>query len=313
MTQLQDTGTPAARCRRPLRREPIILLAPARSYSTVMVALLSGHPDIYGFPEMLLSTADTVGGLIDAELRSWQLPIDAEYRRNGILRAVADLHEASQEERAIRHAEEWLRERSSWSPWQLMDYLLGLVYPQIGLEKSPETVGSADALDAYLENYPNSRYIHLTRHPVSTMRSMQRHWRYRLNLDEKALVVHSATAWYRGHLRIVRKLAQLPSEQWKRVRAEDVLRESDIWLPRLLGWLDLRSDNEIVARMTQTQDWRFANTGDSGKLFGGDPKFMRSPALRQVPEPGEISFDPSWGLLDEMCERMTSLARYLGY
>jgi len=35
------------------RREPIFILAPARSYSTVTVAMLSGHPQIYGFPELL--------------------------------------------------------------------------------------------------------------------------------------------------------------------------------------------------------------------------------------------------------------------
>ena len=41
--------------------EPIFLLAPARSYSTITLALLAGHPDIYGFPEMLLFTADGRG------------------------------------------------------------------------------------------------------------------------------------------------------------------------------------------------------------------------------------------------------------
>ena len=194
-----------------------------------------------------------------------------------------------------------------------MDYLLRLIYPQIGLEKSPETVGTGDALDAYIENYPNSRYIHLTRHPIGTIQSMQRHWRYRLNLSETALAAHAATAWYLGHLRITRKLAQLPSEQWIRVGAEDLLREPDTRLPSLLDWLGLPCSDEIVAGMKQTQNWRFAGTGNSGKLFGGDPKFMLSPVLRHVPEPGEISFDPSWGLLDKMCDRMTSLARYLGY
>ena len=59
MTQLQDRAPAAEHIMSP-RREPIVLLAPARSYTTVTVALLSGHPDIYGFPEMLLSTADTV-------------------------------------------------------------------------------------------------------------------------------------------------------------------------------------------------------------------------------------------------------------
>jgi hypothetical protein len=316
MTNLRDTEVLGATAtdKAPLRQEPIFLLAPARSYSTVMVAMISGHPDIYGFPEMLLSTAETVGGLIEQKPKPWQTPVDLECRRNGVLRAVADVHERSQEEPAMRNAEQWLRERSSWSPWQLMDHLLRAIYPQIGVEKSPETIASSTALDHCIGHYPSARFIHLTRHPASTMRSMQMHWRYRLiNLSEKALVAHSAKAWYLGHSRIVRKLSELPAWQWKRVRAEDVLRAPDIWLPQLLDWLGLDSDDEIVSRMTRTENWQFAHTGRSGRLFGGDPKFMRAPVLRHVPEAGEIRFDPSWGLLDEMTEQMEALAQYLGY
>jgi hypothetical protein len=75
----------------------------------------------------------------------------------------------------------------------------------------------------------------------------------------------------------------------------------------------LYHDEEVVSRMMLTQNWRFAGTGQSGKLFGGDAKFMLSPALRPIPRPAEATFDPSWGLLDEMVSRIASLADYLGY
>lgn len=294
------------------RHEPVFLLAPARSYSTVTVALLAGHPDIYGFPEMVLFTAGTVGKLLDPEPRPGEPPSLVRFRRSGILRAVADLLEASQEEPAIRRAGKWLADRSAWSPRQLMDYLLELAYPQIGLEKSPETVGTAVALDACVDSYPNARYIHLTRHPASTMQSMLNHWRRR-GRSEKATIVGAASSWYLSHARIIGKLAQLPPRQWTRVRAEDLLRDPVSRLPQLLDWLGLPSDSGIVSRMRHTENWRFASTGASGKLFGGDPKFLLSPALRPVPEPGEVVFEESWGLLDEMQARMIALARYLGY
>jgi hypothetical protein len=35
---------------------------------------------------------------------------------------------------------------------------------------------------------------------------------------------------------------------------------------------------------------------------------LAAPLLRRVPRPGPVSFDPSWGLLDEMCRRMKLLA-----
>lgn len=235
-----------------------------------------------------------------------------EFKRSGILRAVADLREANQEEPAIHRAEVWLAERYSWSPRQLMDYLLGLAHPQTGLEKSPETVNTTEALNACLESYPNARYLHLIRHPVSTMRSMQNYSRL-LGRREDTLAVGAASAWYLGHTRIIGALAQLPARQWRRIRAEDLLRDPLTRLPPLLQWLGLNCDSEVVSQMTHTENWQFASTGPSGTLFGGDPKFMRFPQLRPVPEPGEITFDASWGLLDEMCDRMTAVARYLGY
>jgi hypothetical protein len=295
------------------RHAPIFLLCPARSYSTVTLALLAGHPDIYGFPEMLLFETGTVDGLLNRVSVPPQPKGFAEMRLNGILRAVADVLEASQDSSAICRAKEWLAERSSWSPPELMDYLLSAVYPKIGLEKSPETVSTDEALDACIKHFPQCHFIHLTRHPATSIRSMLNYWSV-FDIDEKSRLAFAASAWYRGHSRIMRKLSQLPSERWLRIRAEDVVGDPATWLPYILDWLGLYHDNEIVSKMMQTQNWRFAGTGQSGRLLGGgDAKFLRSPALRPIPRPSEAAFDPSWGLLDEMIDRMTSLASSLGY
>ena len=97
------------------------------------------------------------------------------------------------------------------------------------------------------------------------------------------------------------------------MRSEDLLREPYVWLPRILDWLGVEHDAPTIARMLRTEQWRFAHTGDSGRLFGGDPDFMVSPALRVVPDPGPVSFGPSPGLPAEMCARLTQLAGQLGY
>jgi hypothetical protein len=306
MTHFQRVGTST-------RHEPVFLLAPARSYSTVTVALLAGHPDIYGFPEMLLFSAGTVGELVQKVPRPQQPAALVDSQRSGILRAVADLLEGSQDESAVARAEKWLADRSSWSPHRLMDFLLERAYPQIGLEKSPETVLTSEALDACLASYPDARYIHLTRHPVTTMRSQIAHMRSWQDSSDNVLVATAASSWYLSHARIVRGLTRLPASQWTRVRAEDLLREPMVQLPPLLSWLQLNSDRELIAQMMHTENWRFAGTGPSRTLFGGDPKFMRSPALRPVSAPGEVAFDESWRLPDEMRDRMTALANGLGY
>lgn len=233
-------------------------------------------------------------------------------RLNGILRAVSDLLEGRQETAAIDRAKEWLADRSSWSPPELMDYLLSLVYPKIGLEKSPDTAVTDEALDACIKHFPQSRFIHLTRHPATTVRSMIEYWSV-FDMDDKDRLAWAVSAWYQSHSRIMRKLSDLPGDRWLRVRAEDVVGDPVTWLPHILDWLGLHHDTEVISRMMQTQNWRFAGTGQSGKLFGGDAKFMHFPVLRPIPPLAEAAFDPAWGLPDEMIARMTSLGKSLGY
>jgi hypothetical protein len=298
--------------------EPIIILAPPRSFSTVTLAVLACHPDCYGFPEMLLFSVPpedpAIGHWLDQPGDGARAPDRwSLVRRSGILRTIAEVHEHSQAADALLRARQWLAEHSTWSTVRLMDYLLDLVSPRIGIEKSPDTVGSDDSIDACLRAYPLARYLHLTRHPVSTQRSMHAHWRNMPRPDDRTLVAEAASWWYKGHSRVIRTLALLPDGQWMRVRAEDLLSEPQVHLPRVLDWLRLPCDDQIIARMLRPQDWRFAGTGPTGNLFGGDPRFMRSPELRPVHEPGPVTFDPAWGLPQEMQARMKTLAGYLGY
>lgn len=296
--------------------KPIFILAPARSFSTVTTALLGGHPEIYAFPELLLFTAPTVGEVLDQVQKGPNRnPVYIQARVSGIYRAIAAAREGDQSAAAISRARCWLQHCRDWPTRQLMDHLLRLVSPRVGLEKSPETVNSDGALASCLEAYPGARYLHLTRHPVTSQRSMQKHHQETLvkPLPPRALVATCASAWYLAHRRIRRALRQLPDEQWIQVRAEDLLRTPNIWLPQILSWLGLRHDEMIISRMLQTELWEFGGRGPTNDLFGGDPSFIRSPTLRPVTSPGPVTFDSSWALPDEMCRRMTALARDLGY
>jgi len=293
---------------------PVFLLAPIRSFSTVCLALLAGHPELYGFPEMLLFSTPDVRGLLNEQARRPEVPRPwIRSRLTGVLRAVAELHEQSQRPDAIARAESWLAQRADWPTVRLMDHLLDLAQPRTGLEKSPDSTHSDQTLDACISAYPNARFIHLTRHPVTTQRSMHRHLRYLWADDPQGMFVRSASVWYLTHLRIAKRLAALPPEKSQRVRAEDLLGEPDVWLRRICEWLGLARDADVIARMRHTESWRFAGTGASGSLGGGDPKFMHSPKLRPITEPGPVEFPPGWGLHPELTRRMTRLAMFLGY
>jgi len=304
-------------------RDPVFVLAPARSYSTVTIAMLSGHPQIYGFPELLMFSSATVEDLLnDKRMGSRLPPFVVHAQLTGILRAVADLHDEDQSESAIRRALLWLKLRSTWTTRELMQYLLARVYPDIGVEKSPDTVNSDSALNSCLESFPRARFIHLTRHPVTAQQSMNKFWRKGLELwgpeksaavSDKHLTVQAASAWYLGHCRIVAALKTLPNEQWMRVRAEDLIRDPSSWLPRIATWLGLAWNEEILARMLQTERWRFADMGPEKHYGGGDPTFLISPVLRKIDSPPTLDCCASLNLPREMVSRIEELARYLGY
>jgi sulfotransferase family protein len=296
------------------RPSPLFVLAPARSYSTVSLALFAGHPDIYGFPEMLVFSAPTVGSLLDERQQQARTrPRWFQGHISGVIRATAELTCGGQSESDIKRARQWLQERSSWTMIQLMNHFLALISPRVGAEKSPETTNSDDALAACLAAYPDARFLHLTRHPVTTQRSMQVAWKRPGAPPDQSLIRRAASAWYYGHQRILTSLARLPDAQWMRIRAEDLLRQPRTWLPPILDWLGVPAGEHVISEMLRTENWRFAGTGTSGRLFGGDPKFFQSPALQAVPAVPPVSFDPAWRLPDQACQRMKALAGELGY
>lgn len=295
-------------------KRPVFLLAPARSYSTVSLALLSGHPGIFGFPEMLMFSEETVGEVLESRIQRPGMPyFGAQMRLNGVCRAIAEIVEGGQGDRELARARGWLQARADWSTVRLMRFLIDRVDPLVGLEKSPENT-TREALRRCIEGFPDARFIHLTRHPVTTQRSMREHWRFRYeNKSDEFWAAACASAWYLHHGYIMRELSALPPEQWIRVRAEDLLRDPVKFAPPIYDWLGLDYDDEVIANLVHTERWRFAGTGESGKLRGGDPKFMRDPRLRPVAEPGPVDFPPEWNLPDEMRRRMTDLATELGY
>ncbi len=298
------------------RAQMTFILAPARSFSTICAALLDGHPDIFSFPEMLLFTAPTVGELLNN--RRIPLNVNPEFvrqRLSGVYRAVAALHEGSQSDAAVERAVSWLEGRSGWPTTRLMDHLAEITGAAVCVEKTPETIATDEALDACMKAYPEARYIHLTRHPVDTQRSMQAGHQQTLRrpLRPRVLVAICASAWYLGHARVVRALDALPQGRWIRVRGEDLVREPTVWLPRILDWIGLNWTEEISKRMLRTELWQFSGTGQSNQLFGGDPGYLNAPALRPVPAPGPVNFEPEWHVPPEMLRRMTELARHLGY
>ena len=78
---------------------PLFLLAPPRSYTSLMNAMLGQHPQAFGLPELCLFNVETLGQLWIRT--SDEMGSDAK-TRHGLLRAVAEIYAGEQTMHSVR-------------------------------------------------------------------------------------------------------------------------------------------------------------------------------------------------------------------
>jgi hypothetical protein len=315
-TAMDTMAAPARPAGRGGFRDPVFLLAPPRSYSTVSVALLAGHPELYGLPETSLFLRDTLGEIMAMPAGPFTDRDGHRHRLMGLERAIAQLHDGSQSRAALDRALAWIQQRPQLPSVAVMDYLLRLVHPRAAVEKSPATVESRQALTRCLRAYPNARYLHLTRHPVGSQRSMLRlfgQFLFPAGMPAAERVRRCLLTWYSCHLRIIEAQRALPGARWLRVRSEDLVGDPRTWLPRILDWLGLAHDGAVTDAMLATQRWEFAAWDGHVGFGAADPQFLAAPELRPAPPPGPEVIDPAWDIDGDLRDKIITLARYLGY
>jgi hypothetical protein len=307
--------TQVAPAREPGRFSPIFVLAPARSYSSVVSMMLGQHPDLVGLPELKLFAYPTVGEL-EASLPRFWFERGVMHRSPGLVRTVAEVVFGDQSIGSLNQARNWLEERYSWSGADLLDFLMKPLLPRRCVEKSPENVETDPALARLAAAYPQARYLHLVRHPVTTQRSIEAHLESMLPGRGRAgQPMSGIAAWFVTHQRILRFAATLPNDRYLRVRAEDVLNDTSAHLHAIAVWLRLCSDAPAIEAMKHPERSPFAGPGptNSGVVGGNDPAFLRDPNPRSVSLPKTIDMPPGWSESPATWHLVTKLAARLGY
>jgi len=271
----------------------LIILSPPRSFSSVVSTMIGQHPDLYCFPELHLFVADTVGQILDRERRRGRNYAGPP----GVLRALAQLHHGTQTPGTIIKSGAWLADKREWPVKTLVDHLLEQIDPMIGVEKSPVTCMHLDYIMRTYSYYPDAYYLHLTRHPVSTRKSMEEFFSDRKQVQKKgarnkSFDLDNLMIWYRMHRNIYEFTSVLPSGQFIQLKGEDLLSDPDVYLPQLAEWLGVRTDREAIEEMKHPENSPYACVGPSPARGGNDAKFMHSPQLRQgrVKEPSLSHF-----------------------
>lgn len=313
-------------------KDPLIILSPPRSFSSVISTMIGEHPEIYGFPELHLFSGKTLEDIISREEKA------GNPAPPGLIRTLAQEHDGVQNSRSIIKAIAWLTQRRHWPTKKLFDYLLNLVDPLMGLEKSPETAGKVKFLERSYLWFPRAYYLHLTRHPLSTRKSLQEFYQHKKRKKTKITAkyeVDGLIIWYMMHKNIINFTRTLPVGQFMRIKGENLLSEPDLYLPQIVQWMGLRTDIEAIDAMKHPERSPYAYVGPAPVRGGNDPKFMRSPKLREgkVKEPSlrkffaenkwqwasqlyrEILAEAGFSLVteDEMATEIMRLANLLGY
>jgi hypothetical protein len=299
--------------RDPAAFAPVFVLAPARSHSSVVTTAIGQHPELHAFPELGLYRRATIGPIL-FDPPGWK-GIPSAARRGGLLRALAHHNYGDQGHDAVLEAYHWLRCRRAWSGAHVYDYLLASVAPKIGVEKTPDNSNNDASLARLAVAYPRGRFLHLTRHPLTTQLSMHDAWS-RLSFWEvppKLFHQFCMAAWLFHHERILRFTSSLTPEQTIRVRAEDILNHPRREMAAICRWLEIDSGSEAVTAMCHPERSPFASVGSQDAPYGNDPKFLRSPKMRRVEIPPSLDIPGDWVVDPWLLTATVELAHRLGY
>lgn len=278
----------------PARGEPVFILAPPRSFTSLVSTMLGQHPRMYGFPELNLFMAETLdefwrGVDHDGGRKSTFWPV----MRHGLLRTVAQLYAGEQTIDGVALAHRWIRARSKHSVGEVFQELLTKIDPLIAVEKSPGYLRRRIYLDRLLQAVPQARFIHLLRHPRGQCASVLKARGGKLMLmmlnamDQSGgmAVIEPQILWHDANLLIMQFLNDLPRQQWLRVQGERVLADPNTELARICQWLGLPCGPRELAAMKAPEQSPYAHVGPINARLGNDINFLLEPRL----QPAELT------------------------
>ena len=292
--------------------EPLFILAPPRSFTSVVCAMLGNHPEMLGLPETNLFAAGTM-----TELKR----IHASRPRfaHGLLRSIAQLGLGGQTIEDVDAAQRWIEEQGEVSTADVFHDLMDWAEPRAVIDKSPMYVYADGALDRILDAFPHARFLHLSRHPRATCESI--HETHNMAQEttggtpaENNGALTPEKMWLRPHLRIIELLEMVPTDQHMFLRGEALMADPKLYLPQIAEWLGISTDADAIAAMMRPEKSPFASMGPENARLGNDPRVLQNPALRPFKEkPSDLESPLSWDSSLVFDEVLQHYAMYFGY
>jgi hypothetical protein len=268
----------------------IPILAPPRSCSSLIAAMLGQHPSLYAPAELECFTGPTLGHCFEFAERVPAVTM------HGLLRSVAQLQSGCQNDATVVAARQWLEDRSHWSGAELVAWIETQIAPRRLIDKSPIHVLRWPSLVLLNAGCTNQPVLHLSRHPIPSIHSLIGAYRRR---GQPLTPSDALRTWLLGHrhcLRYRMELAQAPSLL---LRSEDLLSEPEASLRRVCSHLGIAEDPATIELMLHPECSPYACLGPSLAPAGNDPNWMAEPSLRRRSTPPlEPSLRDLWDLPD---------------
>lgn len=295
--------------------EPLIILCPGRSFSSVVCAMIGQHPQCYGLPELNLFIGDTLGKALEMYQSTGRGGLV------GLERTLAELHDGEQTVETINAAKAWIREHAALTPREVLEHIQECVGDRILTEKSPSNVRKDITLARIMNAYPQAHLLQLLRHPRSRGKSqktaMDAQKARKLLNQMLGNVTDYEMVWTDTHLMINEMTRDLPPGQLLRVNGETVLSDLQLYLPQICEWLGIRSDAEAIEAMLHPEDSPYSCIGPENAKFGANSSFLENPKLdmdklAKLKAP-TLDAPMDWAPDSEFSPTTRALAHYYGY
>ena len=299
---------------------PLFLLAPPRSYTSLVNAMLGQHPQAFGLPEMCLFNVDTLVDLWKGS--KTEIAENGSMVRHGLLRAVAEIYCGEQSATTVNMALAWASRREEWETGRVFQEIVAKLHPLVAVEKSPSYTMSVKRMQAMHRAFPDARFLHLVRHPVAQCKSLMaiNDGAFSLKVEgfelgEDYALLEPQIAWHDLNLNILDFLDEVPPERQMRMRGEDIMADPRRHLAEIARWAGLRDDDEAVDAMMHPEQSPFACFGPINALFGNDPNFLAGPTFRpHTPKVPALDKPVPWRLDGKgLYPQVIALAHEFGY
>jgi hypothetical protein len=266
----------------------VFLLSPPRSGTTLLTAMLAGHPRLFASSELNLLGFDTLGE------RRRVYDGKASVFLDGALRSIMEIHGLTADDAIERMSR---AEANDVSVREFYDELQRAIAPRLLLDKSPAYGLDPAALARAEEDFERPLYVHLSRHPYTAVRSFANHHMDQVYFPHEGFTSRQAgeLVWVMTHRNVLAFLQNVPVSRQAHVRYEDLVAQPERTMRTLSTALGLWFDPGLLQPYVN-KDRKVPPGVRADSKPMGDPKFHTFGRI--TAERTEITredLDAAWG------------------